>query len=63
MKMNLARFANSIFSIQYFTKSLFKHAPDRLTDDGGVLRPVQRADDDEAEALVLLAVNEHVAGL
>lgn len=35
----------------------------RLTDDGGVLWSVQRADDDEAEALVLLAVNEHVAGL
>lgn len=35
----------------------------RLTDDGDVLRPVQGADDDEAEAFVLLAVNDHIAGV
>lgn len=34
-----------------------------LTDDGWVLRPVQRADDDEAEAFILLAVDDHIAGL
>lgn len=34
-----------------------------LTDDGRVLGSVEGADDDEAEAFVLLAVNDHVAGL
>lgn len=33
------------------------------SDDGGVLRSVQGADDDEAEALILLAVNNHITGL
>lgn len=35
----------------------------RLTDNGGVLGSVQGADDDEAEALVLLAVDNHITGL
>lgn len=35
----------------------------RLTDDGGVLWSVEGADDDEAETFVLLAVNDHIAGL
>lgn len=35
----------------------------KLTDDGWVLRPVQRADDDEAKAFILLAVDNHIAGL
>lgn len=35
----------------------------QLTDDGGVLRSVQGADDDKAEALVLLAMNNHITGL
>lgn len=35
----------------------------QLTDDGGVLRSVQGADDDEAKALIVLAVNNHVTGL
>lgn len=34
-----------------------------LTNDGRVLGSVEGADDDEAEAFVLLAVNDHVAGL
>lgn len=34
-----------------------------LTYSGSGLRPVQGADDDEAETFVLLAVNDHVAGL
>lgn len=35
----------------------------RLTDDGGVLWSVEGADDDKAEAFVLLAVNDHITGL
>lgn len=34
-----------------------------LTYGGSGLRPVQRADDDKAEAFVFLAVDDHVAGL
>lgn len=34
-----------------------------LTDSGSGLRSVQRADDDKAEAFVLFAVNDHIAGL
>ncbi|TNN70870.1 hypothetical protein EYF80_018855 [Liparis tanakae] len=41
----------------------FPHRQQQLTDDGGVLRSVQGADDDEAKALVVLAVNNHVTGL
>lgn len=35
----------------------------QFTDDGSILRPVEGADDDETEAFVLLAVNEHVTGV
>lgn len=34
-----------------------------LTYGGSRLRPVQGADDDKAEALVLFAVNDHITGL
>lgn len=35
----------------------------RLTDDGSVLRSVQRADDNEAKAFVLFAVDDDIIGL
>lgn len=36
---------------------------EQLTDDSGVFWSVKRADDDEAEAFVLLSVNNHITGL
>lgn len=34
-----------------------------LTDDGGVFWSVEGADDDKAEAFVVLTVDDHVTGL
>lgn len=34
-----------------------------LTVSGGCLRPVERADDDEAEAFALLSIDDNIAGL
>lgn len=39
-----------------------KKRKQRLTDCGGVLRSVQRADDDKAEAFGLLAVDDYIGG-
>lgn len=60
MKIPLRRF---IFKVTDLNRGGLDQTEKGLTDDGGVLRPVQGADDDETEALVLFAVDDHVAGL